>query len=379
MLYRREYPEALVEKEASLMYTVGIDLHKKRSRYVVMNQEGRVVLKQTIASTPAAFKEAFRGMEPETPVAMEATFNWYWAADVLEELGLEVHLANPHKVRLIAESTIKTDTVDAQVLAHLMRMNYLPESRITPREVRLVRERLRYRITLVALRTGLKCRIHAILSKAGVVVPQLRDLFGKTGRLWLEAVELEDHYRWNVGGYLRLIDAISEEIKQVEKWLASHTRNNLDVRLLCEIPGIGRFSAALILAETGGMGFFRDKRKLASFVGVVPGARNSDKKLRQTGLKKDSNRYIRWVLAEAVPKAVAVVPSWQRLYERICAGNPRRRTKAKVAVMHKIVGAIWRVLVTREPFDRLHNCPELVKRTASSALVTGPKKGRESD
>jgi transposase len=129
----------------------------------------------------------------------------------------------------------------------------------------------------------------------------------------------------------------------------------------------------LILAEIGEIGFFKDKRKLASFVGVVPGARNSDQSKRDTGLKKDSNRYIRWLLAEAVPKAVRVVPAWKRLYDSVQAGNPRRRSKAKVAVMHKIVGALWRVLKTRQPFDRLHNCPELQAQTASPFCGTGLK------
>jgi transposase len=164
-----------------------------------------------------------------------------------------------------------------------------------------------------------------------------------------------------------MIDALMAEIKTVEDWLKARTRRDRDMRLLMSIPGIGRFSAALILAEIGDIGFFKTKRKLASFVGVVPGARNSDATRRDTSLKKDSNRYIRWLLAEAVPKAVRVVPAWQRLYDRVCAGNPRRRSKAKVAVTHKRVGAIWRVLATKEPFDRLHNCPELQTQTASPA------------
>ena len=169
------------------METVGIDLHLKRSRYVMLNQEGRVIAKRTIASTPQAFRETFGALEARsTQVAMEATINWYWAVDIFDELGIDVRLANPHKVRLIAESTIKTDTVDATALAQLLRMGWLPESRITPQKTRLLRERLRYRITLVRMRTSIKNRIHAVLAKVGIRPPELKDLFGKTGRLWLE-------------------------------------------------------------------------------------------------------------------------------------------------------------------------------------------------
>lgn len=342
------------------MDTIGIDLHGKRSRYVVLNQEGAVCAKATIASRPDAFRAAFAPYARSgARVALEATVNWYWAVDVLEELGLETHLANPHKVRLIAESTIKTDTVDATALAQLLRMQWLPESRITSGQVRRTRERLRHRITLVSVRTGLKCRIHAILGKVGVEPPAVTDLFGTTGRAWLDGVALPSEYRDNLDGYLRLLDALNEEITRVEVWLKQQTRGDASTRLLMQIPGIGRFGAALILAEIGDIGFFPNKRKLASFVGVVPGASNSAGRERATALKKDSNRYLRWLLAEAACKAVRVVPCWQRLYDRVCADNPRRKMKAKVAVMHKMVSAIWRVLTTKEPFDRLHNCPEL--------------------
>jgi len=362
------------------MDTIGIDLHPKRSRYVVMNQEGHVIQKRTVESRPEVFRSEFGRFRPgEVRVALEATGNWYWAVDVLEELGLEAHLANPLKVRLIAESTIKTDTVDATAIAHLLRMGWLPESRITPHEVRLIRDRLRYRITLVRIRTGIKCRIHALLNKQGIAPPELTDFFGKTGRQWLDHVALPLEYRANLDGYLRTTDHLAEEIQRVQQWLKERMRDNEDIRLLMDIPGIGLFGAALILAEIGDIGFFPDKRRLSSFVGVVPGANNSNLQVRDAPLKRDSNKYIRWLLAEGATKAVRVVPAWQRLYDRVCAGNPKRKTKARVAVMHKMVCAIWRVLATRQRFDRLHNCPELQPFKGELDKVSGLKEDRLPD
>ena len=363
------------------MVTIGIDLHKKRSRYTVLSQDGTVLCKRTLPSSPQSYREVFAPWaDGQGRVAMEATINWYWAVDTLREMGMDVHLANPHKVRLIAESTIKTDDVDSEALAQLLRMNWLPESRITPAKVRLLRERLRFRITLVRTQTAFKCRVHALLDKVGIKPPEVTDLFGVTGRQWLEQVELPGEYRLNLDGCLRMLDHLAGQIKDVEKWLAQKTRVDRDVKLLMGMPGVGRFGASLILAEIGDIGFFKDKRKLASFVGVVPGTRNSDIKRRDTGLKKDSNKYVRWLLAEAVTKACKVVPAWARLYQRVEAGNVRRRPKARMAVMHKMVLAVWRVLTTKEPFDRLHNCPELHEQNmASSLLGTGLKQGRVTD
>jgi transposase len=89
----------------------------------------------------------------------------------------------------------------------------------------------------------------------------LTDLFGKTGRAWLQQLELPTEYRRNLDGYLRTLDFLHSEIQQVNFWLKGRLRSNRDICLLIGIPGIGLFGAALILAEIGEIGFFRDKRK----------------------------------------------------------------------------------------------------------------------
>jgi len=208
----------------------------------------------------------------------------------------------------------------------------------------------------------------------------LTDLFGKTGREWLEQVALPQEYRDNLDGYLRTIDFLTDEVGQVERWLKERMKPSREARLLMDIPGIGQFGAALILAEIGDIRFFRTKRKLSSFVGVVSGARNSGEQVHNTRLKKDSNRYIRWFLSEAATKAAKVVPAWARLYERICAGNEKRKPKARTGPwMHKMICAVWRVLRTEQPFDRLHNCPELEKDNGELGVGTGLKEGRVAD
>jgi len=161
---------------------------------VALGQDGEVVERARFLSRPEVLRSVMGELDKDSSVTLEATGAWYWAADVLQELGLDVHLANPHKVRIIAESTIKNDHIDARALAHLTRLGWLPESRITPRDVRLVRERLRYRIALVSMRTAIKCRVHSLLAKRGIV-PDFSDLFGAAGRTYLERIDLPTEYR----------------------------------------------------------------------------------------------------------------------------------------------------------------------------------------
>ncbi len=114
---------------------------------------------------------ALRRAGEDPQVVLEATYGWYWAADVLAEAGAQVHLAHPLGIKGFAYRRVKNDERDAADLADLLRMNRLPESWIPPRETRQLRELVRHRAKLVALRTGLKCEVHAVLAKQGVAVP----------------------------------------------------------------------------------------------------------------------------------------------------------------------------------------------------------------
>ncbi len=118
------------------------------------------------------------GEAPE--VVLEATYGWYWAVDVLQDAGAAVHLAHPLGVKGFAYRRVKNDVRDASDLADLLRMGRLPEAWIAPPAVRELREAVRHRAKLVALRSGLKAQVHAVLAKQGVRVP-MTDLFGVAG------------------------------------------------------------------------------------------------------------------------------------------------------------------------------------------------------
>jgi transposase len=98
-----------------------------------------------------------------------------------------VILAHPLKTRAIAEARIKTDTIDATTLAELLRLDGIPKAYIPPREVRDIRELLRYRASLVSIRVRIKKKIHAVLTKNGIDCT-FSDVLGKSSQLWLKRV-----------------------------------------------------------------------------------------------------------------------------------------------------------------------------------------------
>ena len=112
---------------------------------------------------------------------LKASTSGIFAYECLDERGIEVHLAHPALVKPFAKKHVKTDKVDSKVLAQLLRMNYLPESYVPEGEIRDLRTIVRHRASLVRLRTSIKNRVHALLTREGIELPKLGDIFGKRG------------------------------------------------------------------------------------------------------------------------------------------------------------------------------------------------------
>ena len=163
---------------------VGIDLHRHRSVIVRQTVEGEQLGVVRIANDPLTLglEIAKAGECPE--VVLEATYGWYWAADVLAEAGARVHLAHPLGIKGFTYRRVKNDVRDAADLADLLRMGRLPEAWIAPPATRELRELVRHRAKLVALRSGVKASVHAVLARQGLHIP-VTDLLGERGRVLL--------------------------------------------------------------------------------------------------------------------------------------------------------------------------------------------------
>jgi transposase len=161
---------------------VGVDLHRRRSVLVRMTEAGewletvRIVNVNDVERLRSVMARA--GQAPE--VVLEAAYGWYWPVDALVGVGASVHLAHPLGVKAFEYRRVKNDERGARDLADLPRMGRLPEAWIAPPAVREVRELVRHRAKLVAVRSHCKAEIHAVLAKCGVQVP-MTDLFGVAG------------------------------------------------------------------------------------------------------------------------------------------------------------------------------------------------------
>src|SRR3954463_9478852 len=183
---------------------VGIDLHRRRSVIVRMSEAGERLDTVRICNDPMVLAAEIAKAGESPQVVLEATYGWYWAVDVLQDAGAQVHLAHPLGVKGFAYRRVKNDQRDAADLADLLRMNRLPEAYVAPPAVRELRELVRHRAKLVAMRSGLKAGVHAVLAKQGVHIP-VTDLFGVGGRQLLPAAGLHGPYQARINAYCRLI------------------------------------------------------------------------------------------------------------------------------------------------------------------------------
>src|ERR1700694_430631 len=186
---------------------VGVDLHRQRSVIVRQTDSGEQLSAVRIVNDPVALGLQLEKAGSNPEVVLEATYGWYWAVDVLRAHGAQVHLAHPLGVKGFRYRRVKNDVRDAGDLADLLRMGRRPEAWIAPPATRELRELVRYRAKLVAIRSGLKAQVHAVLAKAGVLIAA-SDLFGVDGRKRLAKVPLGPAYAQRIGSLLELIDIL---------------------------------------------------------------------------------------------------------------------------------------------------------------------------
>jgi len=317
---------------------VGIDLHRRRSVIVRMTEAGEQLGCVRIDNDPLVLATEIGKAGEHPEVVLEATYGWYWAADVLQEAGARVHLAHPLGVKGFTYRRVKNDQRDAADLADLLRMNRLPEAYVAPPAVRELRELVRHRAKLVALRSGLKAGVHAVLAKQGVHIP-VTDLFGIGGRELLTAAGLDGPYLARVNAYCRLIDAFGFEIDAVSGQLRARLCPHRGYQVIQRLPGVGPVLAAVFVAEIGEAGRFTDAAKLVSWAGLTPRHRESDTTVHRGPITKQGSGLVRWAAIEAAQKMPAsagwLVSSRARIAER------RGRNIATVAVARKLLTLVY--------------------------------------
>ncbi len=254
---------------------VGVDLHKRILEVCILDADGRVVLRHRLELTRERLTNFARDyLTPDDLVAVEATTNTWAVVRLLKPFVAGVVVSNPLKTRAIAEAKVKTDKVDAHVLAQLLRCDFLPGVWQPDEATEGVRRLTARRARLVGQQTAIKNRLHAILAERLIDVPY-KTLFSRAGVAWLRGLELDQQGRGWVDSDLRLLESLDREIEACEVELVRGGHDDARVRLLMTLPGVDIHVAQVLVATLGDVTRFPDPDHAASYLGLVPSTRQS--------------------------------------------------------------------------------------------------------
>jgi transposase len=315
---------------------VGVDLHRRRSVIYRMTNGGERLDCVRIANDPMRFAEEVAKAGPDAEVVIEATYGWYWAVDLLTEMGVSVHLAHPQGNDW-GKRRVKNDERDARDLADLLRLGRLAESWVAPPEVRELREMVRFRAKLSNIRTGLKAQVHAVMAKNGVL-PAYTHMWGVAGPAQLDALELPAAYGHRIEVLRELIAMLDVQVRRLERDIHRALRDDAGYNAIQAIHGVGPTFAAIFVAEIGDVSRFRSAEALCSWAGLTPLHRESDTKVVRGRITKQGSKLVRWAALEAVARyhgGEHLKPVFHEIAER------RGKKKANVAIARRVLTLVF--------------------------------------
>jgi transposase len=335
------------------MLHAGLDLSRKRLDVCLLSDQGELVSELTAFPDSGGLKSLAQRVEAEgEPVraVIESMTGARFVHDTLERYGWEVEIADAQKVKGLAPLAVKTDRIDARVLAVLSQRDLVPAIWLPDPGVRGERELARFRLHLVKHRSQLKNRIHSALISFGRPCP-VTDLFGVAGRRLLTRLDLPEPWRGNIDASLLLIDQLEAQVAEVDAKLRSSGADHPYVPLLLTVPGVGWVLAFTIAAEIGEISRFPTPTRLTGYTGLCPRVVQSGESDRRGPLTKQGPRYLRWALLEATMHALrhpAYAERYQRNKRRL--GKQRGAKVAQVDIARKLTVAIWHMLTRNQSF-----------------------------
>ncbi len=315
----------------------GVDIHKEKYVGCIIDKEGKVLLEKTFPPTKEGV-QSFLCL-PVSTIAIEACGMWRAAMHLFREHGCEVKLTSPKKTHDIAAKK-KTDKVDAKTLANLLRTGYLPEVYIPSDEILKLRDIARHKANLTRQKTQIKCKVKSHLLMRGIPY---------TKRIWTkpQLAKLREMDDLNLNNWLRLYDTLVVEEKEVLSRIGNISRNKKLTQLLMTMPGIGQYSALLILAEIADIKRFKTAKELVMYAGFCPGIFQTGNTERSVG-NQAVNKWLKWIVSECSGRAAIMQNRFQFHYAKI-----KQRKGFKVArrsIARKMITIIWHMLQNEEPY-----------------------------
>lgn len=327
---------------------IGVDLHQRFCYLTAMDASGRIIRQGQVVNQEEALERWLRELPRPRQTVLEASGFWPAFVRAVGSQSERVVMVHPQRVKAIASARLKNDRVDATTLAHLSRAGLLPEAWMATEAVQQLRLLTRLRIALGQVRARAKNQLQAVLHQEGFQRP-VKDLFGKRGRAWLATLELSPAARQTVAVWLRQIDHLDREIACQKQELERMANQDARARWLQTVPGIGAYSAMVILGEIGEIGRFPSKRALASYAGLTPVVRESAGRRKRGCIGHHGSATLRWIMLQVAQVAARHSTAARAWIQRLKQRKPPQ--VALIALARKLLTAVWALLRNGVCFD----------------------------
>jgi len=329
------------------MFFSGIDQHKQSSVITTLTCDGQRVAQATVPNERRVLLQYFAQFPGPHKAVVESTGRWYWLRDLLVPAGVDLRLAHAKLLKAIAYAKVKTDAVDADTLAQLLRVDLIPHAHMIADAMRGPRDVLRTRLQLVERHVRCELTLASLLEKFNVPErSQLPPLYQLQARVQAAQMEL-----------------LSAQIKELEQAIQGDLLDDAAVQRLLWIPGIGRLLAFTLFLEIDDIQRFPTVKHFWSYCRLVPGADDSGGRHRHKA-SRDGNRYLKLAFSHAAIRAVQYCPEVRQWFQRWKRKKPLRVARALVA--KELAKSVYVVLHQGVEFDHQFKGTPLTKRKQAS-------------
>ncbi len=330
------------------MFYSGIDLHKDNCFITTVDDSGEIVKQERLRNIPEIILAYFASLPGPHKSVVECTAGWYWLDDLLDAHGIELILAHAKYLKAISYAKVKTDKVDSETLAKLLRLDSIPQAHKIRRDLRDLRDVMRARLRLVQKRTSCCVSIHNLGRKLNC-----DDQLVIEERTTVE--NLPEAYRLHLRNLYEQIDLLETQILDLEHFLQPVLIPNDDIQRLVWVPGMGKVTAFTVYLEADGIERFRSDKHFVSYCRLVPGAKNSNKSIRHKSGCKDGNKYLRVAFTDMAVHAIQYFPEYRRLYQKIL----RRSNEpiARTVVAKELARIVYHILKNKTEYRGLKGQP----------------------
>ncbi len=321
------------------MWIIGCDYHPSFQQIALVNQATGEYRRLRLEHKGGEAEHFYRGLAGrQVRVGMEATGSIRWFERLLQELGFQLWVGDPARIRAAAAHKAKTDKRDADLLLQLLLEKRFPKIWMPSPEQRDARQLVLHRHRLVQVRTRAKNQLYALATNEGLH-PKKR-AWTQAGQAELMALPLPQWAGTRRQDWQELLAELNQRIEPLDRAMEQEAKQRPEVQLLMTHPGVGPVVAMAFVLTLCDPNRFQSSKQVAAYLGLVPSEDSSGKGRQRLGhITKQGNSLLRGLLVEAAHVAARKDEHWGRKFLR--GGMKKNRSIAAVAVARNLAVRLW--------------------------------------